>query len=91
MTSYTRRVYLFHRMAYDMKHIKCFATTVCYNHTEAFAVIMPNHKTVVFDRIKDESKIKFCGTVYKCSFPKKVFIQRKMTLRISFCLFDVGF
>ena len=52
---------------------------------------MLNHESVVAVRIKDESKIQFCGTVYKCSFPKKMFIQRKMTPRISFCLFDAGF
>ena len=46
-------------------------------HTEAFAAIMPNHKTVVFDRIKDESKIKFCGTVYKRSIPKKSIHSKK--------------
>ena len=74
-------------IAFFLKHIE--------NDTEishkAFAAIMLNHETVVSVRIKDESKIKFCGTVYKCAFSKKVFIQRKMTLRIFFCLFDAGF
>ena len=31
----------------------------------------------MFDRIKDESKIKFCGTVYKRSIPKKSIHSKK--------------
>ena len=61
------------RYSFFLKHIE--------NGTEishkAFAAIMLNHETVVSVRIKDESKIKFCGTVYKCAFSKKSVHSKK--------------
>ena len=92
-------------MWYTVCHIQTVWYTVCILYVSAFSTLahkhysimiilawclIPNHQTVVTVRIKDESWNQFCGSVYKCSFPKKCSFK-KMIPRISFYLFDHRF
>ena len=41
--------------------------------------LIPNDQTVGAVRIEDESEFQFCGSVYKCSFPKKYSFKQNDT------------